>query len=106
MAGKAESEVITVPSDSERTVSTILGTGEMADLTRAFDWSTTPLGSIDCWPELLVSYVNTILASRHPMFLMWSDHLIQFYNDAYRRSLGTDGKHPHALGQRAFRVLA
>jgi PAS domain S-box-containing protein len=81
--------------------SAIFGTGEMSDLTRNFDWSSTPLGPIDGWSELLLSYVNTVLASRHPMFLMWGDDLIQFYNDAYRPSLGTDGKHPFALGQRA-----
>jgi signal transduction histidine kinase len=34
------------------------------------------------------------------MFLWWGDDLIQFYNDAYRPSLGNDGKHPMALGQR------
>jgi signal transduction histidine kinase len=27
--------------------------------------------------------------------------MIQFYNDGYRPSLGNNGKHPHALGQRA-----
>lgn len=34
------------------------------------------------------------------MLLMWGDHLIQFYNDGFRPSLGAD-KHPLALGQRA-----
>lgn len=33
------------------------------------------------------------------MFLWWGPELIQFYNDAYRPSLGTGGKHPAALGQ-------
>jgi PAS domain S-box-containing protein len=34
------------------------------------------------------------------MFIWWGDELIQFYNDAYRPSLGNTGKHPLALGQR------
>lgn len=34
------------------------------------------------------------------MFLWWGPELIQFYNDAYRPSLGNDGKHPTALGQK------
>lgn len=34
------------------------------------------------------------------MFLWWGEELIQFYNDAYRPSLGNNGKHPKALGQR------
>jgi PAS domain S-box-containing protein len=70
----------------------------MADLIRAFNWSATPLGPIDSWPETLLTSVNILLASRHPLFLWWGDDLIQFYNDAYRPSLG--GKHPVALGQR------
>ncbi len=35
------------------------------------------------------------------MILWWGEELIQFYNDAYRPSLGTGGKHPGALGQKA-----
>lgn len=82
---------------------TIFGTGEMADLTRAFDWSKTPAGPIEEWPAALVTIVNVLLASPHPMFLWWGDDLIQFYNDAYRRIIGNDkkDKHPSALGQRA-----
>jgi hypothetical protein len=34
------------------------------------------------------------------MFLWWGEELIQFYNDAYRPSLGNKGKHPKALGQK------
>jgi hypothetical protein len=33
------------------------------------------------------------------MFLWWGDEMTQFYNDAYRPSLGENGKHPKALGQ-------
>jgi PAS domain S-box-containing protein len=77
----------------------IFGSGEMARLTRQFDWSQTPIGPIDRWPETLLITVNTLLASRHPMFLWWGKELIQFYNDAYRPSIGAD-KHPSALGQR------
>jgi PAS domain S-box-containing protein len=32
------------------------------------------------------------------MFLWWGEDMIQFYNDAYRPSLGNNGKHPSALG--------
>jgi signal transduction histidine kinase len=89
-----------VPSNAEgEYASTLVGAGEMANLTRAFDWSRTPLGPIDCWPQVLLNTVNTLLNSRHPMFLWWGPDLIQFYNDAYRPSFG-EGKHPSALGQR------
>jgi PAS domain S-box-containing protein len=78
--------------------SSIFGTGEMARLTRAFDWRRTPVGPIEQWPETLLVTVNTMLSSRHPMFLWWGKKLVQFYNDAYRPSIGAD-KHPSALGQ-------
>ena len=76
----------------------IIGDGEMAELTRKFAWSSTSLGPIDRWPDILVTTVNMMLASRHPMFLWWGPHLIQFYNDGYRPSIRAD-KHPSALGQ-------
>jgi signal transduction histidine kinase len=79
--------------------SRLFGIGEMAELTRTFDWSQTSIGPIDRWPEVLLNAVNTLLNSRHPMFLWWGEDLVQFYNDAYRPSLGV-GKHPMALGQK------
>ena len=77
----------------------IFASGEMADRTREFDWDQNLLGPIEGWPEPLVITVNNLLATKHPMFLWWGRDLIQFYNDAYRRSIGSD-KHPSALGQR------
>ncbi len=83
----------------------IFGTGEMADLVRAFDWSTTSLGPIGSWRDPLLTCVNLLLASRHPMFLWWGPDHIQFYNDAYRPSFGI-GKHPTALSQPAHECWA
>lgn len=73
----------------------------MAELTRRFDWSKTPLGPINTWPDTLLTTVNLLLATRHPMFLWWGPELIQFYNDGYRPSIRED-KHPKALGQRGI----
>jgi signal transduction histidine kinase len=77
----------------------IVGSGEMAELTRSFDWGKTPLGPIENWPDTLLTTVNLLLATLHPMFFWWGQELIQFYNDGYRPSIGMD-KHPSALGQR------
>jgi signal transduction histidine kinase len=88
-----------VPESSSARLGNIFGTGEMADLTRAYDWSHTPVGPVDQWPEALLITVNTLLCSRHPMFLWWGEELVQFYNDAYCPSIRED-KHPSALGQR------
>ncbi len=73
--------------------------GEMGELTRRFDWSKTELGTPDTWTQSLQMTLAMILTSKFPMFLWWGDNLIQFYNDAYRPSLGNNGKHPKALGQ-------
>ena len=76
------------------------GGGEMGKLTRSFDWSRSTLGPVEEWPQSLRTVVDMILHSATPMFLWWGEEMIQFYNDAYRPSLGQDGKHPEALGQR------
>ena len=74
------------------------GDGELANLTRDFDWTTTPVGPIDTWPQSLRTMAGVILNSRVPMLLWWGEDMIQFYNDAYRPSMGNEGKHPTALG--------
>jgi signal transduction histidine kinase len=81
------------------------GPGEMRALCRSLDWSRTPLGPPATWPTSLRTTVGIVLGSRNPMFLFWGPELIQFYNDAYRPSLGVGGRpgsrHPRALGMRA-----
>ena len=79
----------------------LAGGGEMGALTCAYDWASTPLGPPETWSQNLLTTVSILLNSKFPMFLWWGKDLIQFYNDAYRPSLGNDGKHPVALGQRA-----
>jgi PAS domain S-box-containing protein len=80
----------------------IYAKGEMADLTRAFNWDETPIGTIARWPVPLITTVNLILDSSFPMFIWWGEQKIQFYNDAYLKILGKDdgSKHPLALGQK------
>lgn len=71
----------------------------MGALIRAFNWAATPLGPPNGWPPALRTTLGILLRSRFPMFLWWGPELIQFYNDAYRPSLGNNGKHPGALGK-------
>lgn len=73
----------------------------MAGIMRAKDWSTTTIGSPESWPRSLQTILGVILHSKFPMFVWWGPDLICFYNDAYRPSLGRDGKHPSILGQPA-----
>jgi PAS domain S-box-containing protein len=91
----------TTRSGHDGSSSRIIGEGEMAELIRGFDWSGSPLGPVATWSDTLVTTVNMLLASRHPMFVWWGPDLIQFYNDGYRPSLRAD-KHPSAVGQRGM----
>jgi PAS domain S-box-containing protein len=77
------------------------GGGEMGALTRAKDWSTNAVGPMERWPQSLRTALSIILNSKFPMFLWWGPQLTCFYNDAYRPSLGQDGKHPSILGKDA-----
>lgn len=71
----------------------------MGRLIRGYDWNKTSLGDPAYWSQSLKTSVRLLLSSGHPMFIWWGKDLLQFYNDAYRRSLG-DERHPSALGQR------
>ena len=71
----------------------------MAALVRAYDWSHTPLGPIEQWPQALRVAVGICLNSRFPMFVWWGPQLINIYNDAYVPILAK--RHPHALGRPA-----
>jgi two-component sensor histidine kinase len=86
--------------DSERSGFDFLADGgEMGALMRAFDWNSSSLGPPDKWPQSLRVTVRLLLNTGHPMFIWWGPDLIQFYNDAYRRTMGPE-RHPSALGAR------
>src|SRR4051812_45150321 len=74
------------------------GGGEMGKLMRSHDWSKSPLGDPSTWPQPLRTTLGLVLNSKFPMFIFWGDQQIGFYNDAYRPSLGNNGKHPSILG--------
>lgn len=73
------------------------GGGEMGEMIRSKDWSTTPLGSPGEWPAALKVAVGILLRSPFPMHITWGNQFTQLYNDGYRPLLGTT-KHPQALG--------
>jgi PAS domain S-box-containing protein len=76
----------------------LAGGGEMGALMRAYDWSGSRLGKPETWPQSLRTAVRILLNTNHPMFIWWGSDLIQFYNDAYRQTMGPE-RHPGALGQ-------
>jgi PAS domain S-box-containing protein len=78
----------------------IVNGGNIGAYIRSMDWSNHSIGRMEHWPQPLKTTLSLLLNSRLPMFLFWGEDLICFYNDAYRPSLGNEGKHPKAIGAR------
>jgi len=73
------------------------GGGDMGELIRSMDWSTTPLGPVSGWPQSLRTSVSLCLSSTFPMLVAWGPEDVQIYNDAYRPICGA--KHPQSMGE-------
>lgn len=80
----------------------LIGNGEVAELFRSTDWSGTPLGPRDRWPQSLKTLVNAIVASDLPMNVVWGPERLLLFNDAYVPILG--GDRSGALGRPAFEI--
>jgi signal transduction histidine kinase len=89
----SQTDIHPVPSAS------LLVGGEMGERIRNFEWSTTPLGPVEQWPQGLLTLVATSLRSRFPIVIWWDrHHYTMLYNDAYTPFLGKT-KHPGCLGR-------
>lgn len=88
---RASPETIARPEDW------LLGGGEMGKLIRSMDWSKTPLGPLESWPQSLRTAVSLVLASNFPIALAWGPEHVQIYNDGYLPVCGA--KHPRSMGQ-------
>jgi signal transduction histidine kinase len=75
----------------------LVGGGEMAKVIKAKDWSRTPLGPIESWPQSLRTVVSLMQASNSPISLAWGPGHTQIYNDGYWPICGD--KHPTSMGQ-------
>src|SRR3954452_564409 len=73
--------------------------GEMTDLIRHFDGTSSPLGPIETWSPALLHTLRLILPARAEIVLFWGPDYRAFYNDAYAPTIGD--KHPRALGRPA-----
>ncbi|GAA3962478.1 response regulator [Allohahella marinimesophila] len=93
-----------MPAPSSPAVAFIAGDSEMAARMRALDWSTTPLGAPEDWPQSLKAAVRIMLTSRYAMWMSWGPDNIFFCNDAYKPTLGV--KQEWALGAPAAKVWA
>jgi signal transduction histidine kinase/CheY-like chemotaxis protein len=83
----------------------LAGGGVMGGHIRAHDWSATPLGAPQAWPQALRTVVRIMLNTGHPMYIFWGPEGTCLYNDAYSNSIGPE-RHPCSLGQPAREVWA
>jgi signal transduction histidine kinase/methylmalonyl-CoA mutase cobalamin-binding subunit len=88
-----------LPEDSprRRPAEKVAARGEMARRFREFNWSATPIGPVELWPESWRNAVQIILDSSFPTALAIGRELIYFYNDAFIPLAGAS-RHPSALG--------
>jgi GAF domain-containing protein len=70
----------------------------MGERMRSLDWSSTPVGPVQDWPQSLRTAVSMCLGSQHPIEIWWGPEYVRFYNDAYRPILGSQ-RHPQFLGR-------
>lgn len=62
--------------------------GGNASAAWAHDWSATPLGPPEDWPQSLKTAASIVLGSNMPMFLAWGPELNVLHNDSYGEVLG------------------
>ena len=74
-----------------------LSGSEMGKLIRTMDWSKTPLGALESWPQSLRTTVSLCLGSTFPIALAWGPQRTQIYNDGYWPICAA--KHPQSMGQ-------
>jgi signal transduction histidine kinase len=83
MPSKAKEEIFAGPSKT-------------GALMRTIDWSRTPLGPVDEWPQSLRTSVSICLNSAFAILVWWGPELVMLYNDTYAPIISN--KHPRALG--------
>lgn len=84
--------------NGKASAASLTGGGEMGKRIREYDWSQTPLGPIQQWPQSLKTSVNLMLNSQQAMWIGWEPEITFLYNDAYIQILGL-AKHPQSLGR-------
>ena len=84
------------PENQQHGHSFLADGGEMAARVARHDWASTPIGAIETWPHSLTGMVGFMLASPVPLVLLWGEHGVMIYNDAY--SVFAGGRDSRLLG--------
>ena len=74
----------------------LAGGGELAQRIARHDWAATPIGPIESWPQSLTGILGFMLRSPVPLVLLWGEHGVMIYNDAY--SVFAGGRDSRLLG--------
>src|SRR5215212_3927103 len=93
----ASGPAIGIPQQEVQEHHWLVGGGEMGKVIRSMDWTETPLGPIEAWPQSLRTTVSLCLASNFPINIIWGEGHNQIYNDGYRGVCGA--AHPRAMGE-------
>ena len=75
----------------------------MGQRVRETDWSQTPLGDFQTWPQSLRLSLSLVLNAKGIAALYWGPEQWLLYNDAYGEALGD--RHPWAFGRPMTEVL-
>jgi PAS domain S-box-containing protein len=76
----------------------LLRGGEAGKLIAQRDWSESPLGPIEDWPQSLKTALALVLLSSVPIVMLWGEDGVMLYNDAY--SIFAGGRHPELIGSK------
>jgi len=79
------------------------GSSETSAILRSIDWTKTPLGAVDGWPQSLRTSISICLNSAFAILVWWGPELAMLYNDAYVPVISS--KHPRALGARGREIF-
>jgi PAS domain S-box-containing protein len=74
----------------------LAGGGETGAILRARDWTASPLGPPEAWPQALRHAVSLCLTAPAPVVIHWGPDFIVLYNDAAMPLIGD--LHPAILG--------
>ncbi len=77
----------------------LAGGGTVGAALRGMDWSTSPLGPPEAWPQALRAAAALCLTAPAPVLIYWGPDFVVLYNDATIALIG--GLHPASLGRRA-----
>ena len=73
----------------------------MGDFARHHDWSTSPLGTPERWPNSLRTLLHMTLQSPLPMLMLWGADFTILHNDAFLSSIGNSQVAPAIFGRPA-----